>query len=497
MFEGDMNPNEGETKPDGFISPENTVQSEETDTNQPRPDEAPRDSIFQETRIDGSSGFTPATAGASSIENSYPLARVRNAINNARGGESPDNTLMVTRSTGGTQKSRRGSGIKAEGGTPPGRRLIGRREFLISAVAAGAVIGSESKTGLIRKGISGALNFFRGGNDDKKILDFNVADEENALTPLPTRDQVPTAIPETTPTQISAPEVEPSIHEEKVKDAAKKYFKEIGEPINNFGEKLFITSSVDIQSRIPSSPNAQGFVENAPIHEVYADLSEFPDGIARIQKAVDIGLYLAWNEMQDNKKDSQIDLALNEIPDLSKLQGLAREEAEREISDKSSEFTKRVNSGEDFSFNVRGYNGIPSTFTTEIKVNPNEPVVVVFLPDKNGSYISETAKRGVSFTEIDGILFIGLHGMNAGAGYEGVSKQKQWHFRSEASGDLSVGVGILGIRSIHEQLEKQDILTSVPTIQLQQRVDIINSQMVSNFLDKNNYMSWTGPLRVK
>lgn len=87
--------------------------------------------------------------------------------------------------------------------------------------------------------------------------------------------------------------------------------------------------------------------------------------------------------------------------------------------------------------------------------------------------------------------------MNAGAGYEDVSKQKQWHFRSEASGDLSVGVGILGIRSIHEQLEKQDILTSVPTIQLQQRVDIINSQMVSNFLDKNNYMSWTGPLRVK
>ena len=359
------------------------------------------------------------------------------------------------------------------------------------AVAAGGFLGFNK----IRSGDDG------GERPGVIITDPTLKPTEPAPTFTPEATQITEATstinPETTPTPIITQEIEKSPHEERVREAAKKYFKEIGEPINNFGDKLFITSSIDLQNRVAEPPNSQGFVENQPVLEIYADLEEFPDGIEKIEKAANIGMYLAWNEMQENKKDSQMNLVLDEIPDLSKLQGVVREEAEREVIDKASEFTRRVNAGEDFSFIVRGYEDTPSDFTTEIQVNPIEPVVVVLLSDKEGSFIGETAKRGVSFTEIDGILFIGLHGATAGAGYKDVSDQNQWHFRSEASGDLSIGYSLLGMKSVHKQLERQDVLTSISQTQLQQRVNLINKQLVSNFLDRNNYLSWSGPLRAR
>ena len=197
----DMNAEHGGARPEGVTPPEHTAQSEANKTNQSAEGQTPRDSIFPETRVDRPLGFTPALAGGPSIENTHPFARVRSAINNAQEEGIPDNTLMAVSGTGGAQRGGgRSGGTTAEGGRPPGGGLIGRREFLIGAatVSGGAALaGAELQTGFIRKGIRGAINFFRGGKDNKGIVVPGIAKDED--TPPPT------VIPEATKTPEPIP----------------------------------------------------------------------------------------------------------------------------------------------------------------------------------------------------------------------------------------------------------------------------------------------------
>jgi hypothetical protein len=323
------------------------------------------------------------------------------------------------------------------------RRFLGGLAAIAGAVATGGVAtyfatrGSEANT--VDNNVSPSIT---GGNPNPTEIPTVPGTATSTNTPEAT--QTLTAI------NVEAPVIAGEINKPEIRRILDKYYIPVGYPVHTYGN-VSLAVSKKIQEREEGCGETRNGETACRINERFIT-SEIPEAESRLKQFYSTGLLIAWSNMRDNKPASQIGIAVD----------IANETPEA-IFAKAEQFQKRVDSGEDFSFTVQGYQGKPELFTKAIAVNPAKPIIDVSLPDNTGTFFNIVSGFDHSFTIIDGALVIGSYeGTSEGLAYlkflQGdKAKLAESKLKSNPSDNLMYAITTLGDR------QAMDLLAGIRT----------------------------------